>query len=163
MSSMTAVAKDLAFVPMRASLGATMLYHGLAKLRGEGAKQTAEMFEGLGFKPGSTWATLTGAAEVLGGATAIMGIGTRIGALAVIATQAMAIAKVHASKGFSNLSGGFEFNLALMAMAAALLTAGPGRVSAHELLEHRLERGWRGWVLAPRRQAGALGLVKLLK
>ena len=50
-----------------------------------------------------------------------------------------------------------------MAMAAALLTAGPGRVSAHELLEHRLERGWRRWVLAPRRQAGALGLVKLLK
>ncbi len=163
MSSMTAVAKDVALVPVRASLGATMIYHGLQKLRGEGPKQTGEMFEGLGFKPGTTWAALTGLAEVFGGATAILGIGTRLGALAILGTQAVAVAKVHAPKGFSNVNGGFEFNLALMGIAAALLTAGPGRFSTHELVERSVARSWRGWALAPRRQSRALGLVKLLK
>jgi putative oxidoreductase len=121
------------------------------------------MFESMGFRPGTAWVKLTGLAEVLGGATSILGIGTRVGALAVLATQAVAVAKVHAPKGFSNMNGGFEFNLALMGMALALLTAGPGRMSAHELIERRLEHGWRPWAFAPRRQAGALGFVKLLK
>jgi putative oxidoreductase len=160
---MTAVAKEAAFVPMRATLGATMLYHGAQKLRGDGPKQSAPMFESLGFTPGERWAKLTGVAEVFGGATAILGIGTRIGALAVLATQAVAVAKVHVPKGFSNANGGYEFNATLMAVALALLAAGPGHLSAHELLERRVGRRWRGWALAPRRQSRALALVKALK
>ncbi len=155
------MARDVALVPARASLGATMLYHGAAKLRGEGARQSAGFFEQLGLRPGARWATAAGLAEVLAGATAILGIGTRVGAAAVLATQAVAVAKVHAAKGFDNLAGGYEFNALLMAVALALLVAGPGPVSAHEALEHRLERR-RGWRLAPRR-GGAVRLAKLLK
>ncbi|WP_041448086.1 DoxX family protein [Anaeromyxobacter sp. Fw109-5] len=151
--------KKAAFVPMRAALGATMLYHGAQKLRGP--EEAAGMFESLGFKPGERWARVTGLAEVFGGATAILGIGTRLGALAVLATQAMAIAKVHGPKGFSNLSGGYEFNLALIGMAATLLAAGPGVISAHELLERRVERP--AWALARPRRRRALRFVKLLK
>lgn len=154
--------KEAAFVPMRATLGATMLYHGVQKVRGPG--QAAGMFESLGFKPGERWARLTGLAEVLGGATAILGIGTRLGALAVLATQAVAIGKVHGPKGFSNVTGGYEFNLALIGMAAALLAAGPGIISAHELVERRLERRRGLWALAnPGHRRGALRFVKLLK
>jgi putative oxidoreductase len=159
-TAMTMSTRDLGVVPARAALGATMLYHGAAKLRGEGAQQTAGMMEQLGFRPGRPWALATGLAEVFAGATAILGIGTRLGALAVLATQAVAIAKVHRGKGFSNLAGGYEFNLALMAVAASLLLAGPGRYSAHELVEHRLERSPR--VLFPRRRR-ALRYAKLLK
>jgi putative oxidoreductase len=159
-AAMTMSAKELAFVPARASLGASMLYHGAQKLRGDGLQQTAGMFEGLGLKPGRTWASLAGVAEVFAGASAILGLGTRLGALAVLVTQGVAIAKVHRGKGFSNTAGGWEFNVALMAVALALLVAGPGTYSAHEAVERRLERGWRG---VSRRRRRAAALAKLVK
>lgn len=153
--------KDLGLVPVRMSLGATMLYHGTAKLRGDGAAQAAGFMEQLGFRPGRTWAALLGLAEVVAGATTMLGIGTRIGALAVIATQAVAIAKVHRGKGFDNMAGGWEFNALLVAAALALLAAGPGTVSLHEAVERRLQGGAR-WLLQPRRRAG-VRIAKLLK
>ncbi|HET8539651.1 MAG TPA: DoxX family protein [Anaeromyxobacter sp.] len=159
--AMTMSAKELSLVPARGALGATMLYHGAQKLRAEGARQSAPMFESLGFKPGDRWAMLTGLAEVVGGATAILGIGTRIGALAVLATQGVAIWKVHAGKGFDNVAGGYEFNLLLMAAALGLFLSGPGTLSAHEVVERRLE-GPAGWLrrARPRR---AVRMTKLLK
>lgn len=156
--------KDLALVPTRMSLGATMLFHGLPKLRGEGARQTGAMLEEMGFRPGVAWARATGAAEVFGGASAALGFATRLGALALLATQAVAISKVHAGKGFSNASGGWEFNLAIVAMALGMLVAGPGTVSLHELLERRLEGqgGGLARLFRPRTRR-ALALVKGLK
>jgi putative oxidoreductase len=153
--------KDLGALPVRVSLGATMLYHGTAKLRGDGAAQAAGFFEQLGFRPGRTWAALTGLAEVVAGATTILGIGTRLGALAMIATQAVAIAKVHRPKGFDNTAGGWEFNALIIAAAVGLLAAGPGAASLHEAVERRLEGGAR-WLLRPRRRTG-VRVAKLLK
>ena len=161
MSVMTMAAKDVSLVPARASLAATMLYHGATKLRGEGAKQSAGFFEQVGLRPGARWATIAGVAEVFAGASMMLGIGTRLGAAAVLATQAVAVARVHAGKGFSNLAGGYEFNALLMAVALGLLVAGPGRVSAHEVLERRLERR-RAWGLLPSR-GRAVRVTKLLK
>lgn len=158
---MAIMAKDLALVPARASLGATMLHHGATKLRGDGPDQTGQMFEQLGIRPGRTWARLTGLAEVFAGASVILGIGTRLGALAVLVTQGVAIAKVHGNKGFSNLAGGYEFNLLLVAAALGLLVAGPGPVSAHEVIERRLE-GPRRW-LPLRLQRRSVRVTKLLK
>jgi putative oxidoreductase len=158
---MTMSPKELSLVPARGALGATMLYHGAAKLRGDGPRQAGQMFESLGFKPGERWARLTGLAEVFGGATAILGIGTRLGALAVLVTQGVAIAKVHRGKGFDNLAGGYEFNLLLMAAALGLLLAGPGTVSAHELVERRLEE--RTGFLRRARRRPSVRIAKLLK
>ncbi len=159
--AMTMSAKELSLVPARGALGATMLYHGASKLRGEGLQQTAPWFESIGFRPGTRWAMLTGLAEVFGGATAILGIGTRLGALAVLVTQGVAVWKVHAGKGFSNMAGGYEFNLLLMAAALGLLLSGPGTLSAHELVERRLE-GPAGW-LRRARPKRSVRVAKLLK
>ncbi len=159
--AMTMSAKELSLVPARGALGATMLYHGASKLRGDGPRQSAPMFESMGFRPGERWAMLTGLAEVLGGATAILGIGTRVGALAVLVTQGVAVWKVHAGKGFSNMAGGYEFNLLLMAAALGLLLSGPGTLSAHEVVERRLE-GPAGW-LRRARPKRSVRLAKLLK
>lgn len=157
---MEMTAKDVGLIPARMSLAATMLNHGLAKVRPEGSARSAPFFEQLGFRPGARWARLTGAAEVLAGATLLLGIGTRIGALAVLGTQAVAVAKVHAPKGFDNMAGGWEFNALIMATALGVLLAGPGTVSLHEVLERRLRgRGW--WSFQPRRAVG-VGLTKLL-
>jgi putative oxidoreductase len=139
----------LALVPARAALGATMLYHGSDKLRGQGPEQTAQFFQQIGLEPAPLLAKLTGWTEVLAGAAAVLGFGTRASALAVLVTQGMAVAKVHRPKGFSNLAGGYEFNLLLMAVALGLLLAGPGEVSAHGAVARR---GGRGWLHgAPRR------------
>jgi putative oxidoreductase len=140
-----------------------MLYHGASKLRGDGPTQTAQMFEQLGIRPARTWAIATGLAEALAGVAAVLGVATRPAAVAVIVTQAVAIARVHAAKGYSVTQGGFEYNLALIAIAAGLLVGGPGRVSAHEALEHAVEGrgGRRPWQRARRGRASRA--IRLLK
>jgi putative oxidoreductase len=131
---------DIGLIPARTSLGATMLYHGLAKLRADSRQPTAAAFESLGIRPGRFWSLATGIAESFAGVAMVLGIFTRPAALAVLATQSVAIAKVHSPKGFENAKGGFEFNLALMAIATAVLVAGPGRLSLGSVIERALTR-----------------------
>lgn len=155
--------REAALVAPRAALGASMMFHGLGKLRGDAPRKSGEMFEQLGLTPGKPLAVATGLAEVFAGGAAILGILTRPAALAVLVTQAVAIAKVHKPKGFDITKGGFEYNLALMAIAAGLLIAGPGIFSAHEGIERLAEgRGARRY-LRRARPNGLLRLIKLLK
>jgi putative oxidoreductase len=132
--------KHLALVPPRAALGAAMLYHGVDKLKRANREHAAQLFESTGIRPGRLWSSATGIAETTAGALSVLGVLTRPAALAVLVTQAVAIAKVHARRGFSTTKGGYEYNLALMAIAAGLLVAGPGRFSTHELLERATDK-----------------------
>lgn len=155
--------KDLSLLPARLALGSSMAYHGYGKLAGEGPTTTAQMFEQLGIKPGRFWAVASGAAELLAAGTMLLGFGTRIGAAAVLVTQAVAIAKVHAPKGYAVTQGGFEYNLALIGIALGTLIAGPGRYSGHEAIEHALEgRGPRRF-LQRRRPSAGMRWLKLLR
>jgi putative oxidoreductase len=158
-----AVSKDLALLPPRAALAATMLHHGREKLQAQTRQQAGEAFEGLGIRPGHFWALATGVAEACAGAFALAGILTRAAAVAVLVTQGVAIAKVHRPKGFAITKGGYEFNLALIAMATELLVGGPGRYSLHGLAT-RLARPRRGfWArLFTRQPARTLRLLQLL-
>lgn len=133
-------AREVSDLPARLALGGAMLYHGLAKLRGDGVQQTAQMFESLGLRPGRALAVATGLAESFAGAAAILGIATRPAALAVLVTQAVAIRKVHAPKGYDVMSGGMEYNLAIVAMALQLLVEPPRAVSAHGAVTRLLRR-----------------------
>jgi putative oxidoreductase len=154
--------KQLGLVPARMALGSTMLFHGAKKLVGKGPEEHAQLFESVGIRPPKLLAVTTGLTEVLAGALSIAGVFTRVAALAVLVTQGMAIAKVHGPKGFSNQEGGYEFNLALMAIAAGLLFAGPGQISAHEMLERRTQARARLF-LTPRKRRRLLGAIRLLK
>jgi putative oxidoreductase len=134
-------------------LGATMLYHGVEKLRAP--EQATAQFEGLGIKPAGFWAKATAIAEAGAGVLMLAGWLVRPAALAVLVTQAMAIRKVHGPKGFAAHRGGYEFNLGLMATAASMLLGGPGRYSLTRLLTGAREpRGWRGFIPARRRRRG---------
>jgi len=124
--------RDAGLLAPRAALAATMLYHGIDKLRDP--TETKVAFGGLGFRPPGFWARLTAVAETAAGALALVGVLVRPAALAVVVTQAVAITKVHARRGFRVEKGGFEFNMALIAIAAALLLGGSGRYSASRLL-----------------------------
>jgi putative oxidoreductase len=154
---------DVAALPPRLALGGAMLYHGASKLRGEGPAQTGQFFEAVGIKPGEALARATGWAEVLAGALSLLGVGTRIAALTVLATQLVAVNKVHAPKGFDIMKGGYEYNAALIAIALALLLRGPGKLSVHEGLEHLAEgHGARRW-LRRARPSPLLRALKLVK
>ncbi|MFN7131504.1 MAG: DoxX family protein [Myxococcales bacterium] len=122
------VAGDL---PPRLALGAAELFHGVSKLKPGGIDGTAGFFENIGLKPGRFWAGLTGVAETFAGACALLGIATRPAALSVLVTQTVAILKVHKPNGYDIAKGGYEYNVALIAIALGLLLAGPGPVSTH--------------------------------
>jgi putative oxidoreductase len=126
-----------------------MLYHGLQKVRAPA--QAAPFFESIGIRPGRTWAFLTGLAETFAGAAAVVGIATRPAALLVIATQAVAIWKVHAPKGYENMKGGMEYNLALVSIASGLLIEGPRRISAHHAVQAARAGSRRSWFGRPQR------------
>ncbi|RKH54112.1 DoxX family protein [Corallococcus aberystwythensis] len=149
--------KSAALLPPRLSLGATMIHHGLAKLKKESIEQNAGMFEQLGIKPGKPWVLATGITELVAGVSSILGIATRFTAVSVIVTQAMAIAKVHKKNGFDVTKGGYEFNVALIAIALGTLMRGPGRVSLHSALEQRVKRKeLRHFRLLPRQRRGSV-------
>ena len=139
----------LGLLPARAALGSTMLYHGIQKLRDRETAGSA--FDAIGISPGRPWALATALAEAFAGASALLGVLTRPAALAVLVTQSVAIAKVHRKNGFDSTKGGYEFNIALMAIALGLWLAGPGRVSLHQAIERTLA-GPRLALLAGRRR-----------
>jgi putative oxidoreductase len=162
-SAQSRIVKDAAVIPPRLALGSAMLFHGAAKLRGPGIEQTGQFFEQVGIRPGKAWGIATGIAECFAGVSSILGVLVRPAALAVLVTQGVAIAKVHRGKGYENMKGGFEYNLALMAIAAGLLIAGPGHLSVHESVEKTVKARGFSWMRKPKRTSRALRLVKLLK
>lgn len=131
------IRRSAAHLPVRAALGGSMLYHGLGKLAGEGPEKTGQTFQQMGFQKGKPWAVAAGIAEAFAGVSAILGVLTRPAALAILATQAVAISKVHGKNGYDITKGGYEYNLALMGIALLMLIDGPGTFSLHEAIERR--------------------------
>jgi putative oxidoreductase len=131
--------EDIALLILRLVLGGIFVAHGAQKLFGSfggpGLKDTAGFFEQIGLKPGRMMALLAGLAEFGGGLLVLVGFLTPLGAFAIIAVQAVAIAKVHMRNGFFNESGGYEFNLVLIAVAVALILTGSGAYGLDAALE----------------------------
>ncbi len=117
--------QPLGLLVMRLALGAIMVGHGYPKLFG-GMSQFVKMVSGLGL-PG--WlAYLSVAAEFLGGILLIAGLLTRLASLAVFVDMAVAIDKVHWKHGLLG-ENGYQFPLALAAIAMALIFFGAGPIS----------------------------------
>jgi putative oxidoreductase len=94
---------------LRVSLGGMFLAHAGLKYFVFTPAGTAQFFESVGVPGPLAYAVL--AAEALGGAALILGVYTRIVALALVPILLGAIATVHASAGFffNNPNGGWEF------------------------------------------------------
>ena len=107
---------------MRLALGAVMIAHGYKKVFGEfhGHQQ---FIGALGIP---TWmAYLSTATEFFGGIALVLGVLTRFVALAFLIEMSVAIVKVHWKNGFT-APGGYEFPLALVTIAFALICYGSG-------------------------------------
>jgi len=135
---------------IRVVLGGIMAAHGAQKLfgwlGGHGLAGTRGWLDTMGFKPARLHAAVVGLAEFGGGALLILGLLTPLGAAAVAGVMLVAIATVHWKNGFFNSSGGYEFNLLIVATAIGLAMTGPGTISIDDLA------GWTlagsGWGLA---------------
>jgi len=116
---------DAALLIVRVVLGIIMLYHGWPKLTNLGG--TIEGFTGMGVPLPAVSAIFATVAEVGGGLLLLLGMLTDVAGLLVAIDMLGAITFVHAKNGFAVADGGFEWPLALLAMALAIALAGPGR------------------------------------
>ncbi len=143
MEALLATSPSWAITVVRVVLGVIFFAHGSQKVLG--------WFGGYGLKGTTGWLASIGLPlpvayavcffEFLGGIGLILGLLTRLAALAVIVVMVGAIAKVHWRNGFfinwdlaPGKGHGLEANLAFLAMAVACLIAGGGALSVDALL-----------------------------
>jgi len=112
---------------LRVSLGVIFLAHGLQKIAGfEGI---VKFFAAIGLP--AILAYVVTAIETVGGAFLILGLFTRTAATGIIIVMLGAVFSVKMGKGLIN---GYEFEVSLLAMAAALVLSGSNTLSLGNLL-----------------------------
>jgi putative oxidoreductase len=125
---------DLALLVVRVIVGIIFAAHGAQKLfgafGGPGLEQVVQA-EPKGMGPIGYPVTI---GEFFGGLGLVVGFLCRFSAASLIVIMIGAIAKVHGANGFFLSAGGFEYNLALIGLLAAVLIAGPGRFAIGRLL-----------------------------
>jgi putative oxidoreductase len=119
-------------VALRIGLGLILIPHGLQKLfgwlGGAGLVRFAQIFEGIGYKPGLFWAIVVGLTEALGGLLLVLGLFTRPAALFVVIFMLNAI-YVTSAKGFFWTAGGAEYSILILLTALYFLIRGGGACS----------------------------------
>ena len=114
--------QPLALLVLRIVLGVIMIGHGYSKVFG-GLSHHVQFVSSLGL-PG--WlAYVSAVTEFFGGILVITGLLTRCVSLAILIDLGVAIAKVHWKHGLLG-EGGYQFPLALAAIAFALVFFGGG-------------------------------------
>ncbi|HLX63422.1 MAG TPA: DoxX family protein [Planctomycetota bacterium] len=130
-------------IPLRAALAATFIAHGYTKYFVFGLDKFAGMLGSLGVPLPGVNAWLSFLAEFAGGILLILGLGTRVAAFGHIVVMLVAIFTVHMHQGFmmhvesggaQPSVGGWEWQLALLCMALALLMRGAGPLSLDKTL-----------------------------
>lgn len=122
--------QPLALLVLRLVIGVIMIAHGYSKVFG-GFSHVIDMVQHIGF-PG--WAAyLLAATEFLGGLLMIAGLFTRFVAAAMLIDMSVAIWKINWHNGLKGPSG-YEFPLAVAAIAFALIFFGSGPISIHGIL-----------------------------
>jgi putative oxidoreductase len=117
--------QPLALLVMRLALGSIMLVHGYHKVFG-GLGHHAQFVGSLGLP---AWlAYLSSFTEFFGGILILLGLFTRCAAFAITINMSVAIWKVHWHNGLTG-NGGFEFPLAVAALAFALIFLGAGPIA----------------------------------
>jgi putative oxidoreductase len=129
--------QPLALFVMRLVLGAIILDHGYHKVFG-GLHHHVQFVTSLGLPAWSAY--LSSFTEFLGGFLVLLGLFTRVAALAICINLSVAIVKVHLHNGLMGNSG-YEFPLALATLAFALIFFGGGPIA----FDHIRAAGGGGW------------------
>ena len=117
--------QPLALLVMRLALGTIIVEHGYHKVFG-GLHHHVQFVTSLGLPAWSAY--LSAFTEFLGGLLVLIGLFTRIAAIAICIDLSVAILKVHLHNGLMG-NGGYEFPLALATLAFALIFFGGGAIA----------------------------------
>ena len=128
---------------VRIALGIIFFAHGAQKtfgwFGGPGLSATVQGFRKMNVPPAAT--VLAAFTECFGGLALIIGVLARPSAIGLIGVMLVAVAKVHAQHGFflnfamtPGRGHGYEYNLALLAMALSIVIGGAGVFSIDRLI-----------------------------
>ncbi len=141
----SALATDIAVVPVRIALVWIFIYYGAGKLfgafNGPGIHRTAVFMSMTAhLRPGGFFAVLGGVIEFGGAVALAFGLVSRLAGLALLGDQVVAMVTVSWAHGINSLSAtpGYEFNVALAAMALVIIGLGAGRLSLDAVIAGRL-------------------------
>lgn len=130
---LTATINTWALLPLRLALGAIFFAHGAQKIfgvwGGRGLTAWTAAAAPFNLQPAWVWLSVAAFAEFFGGVLVMLGFFTRIGAFLIACVMGVAMFGVHWKNGFFLTNGGYEYTMALMAMALTLLIAGGGNGS----------------------------------
>jgi putative oxidoreductase len=123
-------------------LGLTVAGHGAQKLfgwwGGSGMTGWTGAMTRMRIRPAAPWAWMSALAEFAGGLMVALGFLNPLGSFALAGSMLVAVILVHWPKGFWVGKGGFEYNLLILAAAAAIAIAGPGAYSLDAALRIQL-------------------------
>jgi putative oxidoreductase len=127
---------------LRLVLGLTVAGHGAQKLfgwwGGSGMTGWTGAMTRMRIRPAAPWAWMSALAEFAGGLMVALGFLNPLGSFALAGSMLVAVILVHWPKGFWVGKGGFEYNLLILAAAAAIAIAGPGAYSLDAALRIQL-------------------------
>ena len=130
-----------ATVPLRLAMGTAFIGHGAQKVLGSfngpgWAKFTSFPAPFPFMRPAWLWLAADALAEFVGGILILLGLFTRVGAFLIACAMLTAIIGIHWPKFFAD-NRGFEYPMALLAMALALLITGGGQASVDRMIGSR--------------------------
>jgi putative oxidoreductase len=144
----TTLGTDVAVVAVRIALVWIFIYYGAGKLfgafNGPGIHRTALFMSNTAhLHPGGLFAVLGGIIEFGGALALALGFVSRLAGLALFGDQVIAMITVSWAHGINSLTAtpGYEFNLALAAMALVIVGLGAGRLSLDAVIERHLRSG----------------------
>jgi putative oxidoreductase len=144
---------DAALLVLRLGVGVIFAVHGAQKLfgwwDGPGFAGWAAVMTRMGFRPARVFALISAAAEFGGGIALVVGFLTPLAAMVLVGQSLVIIFAAHWPRGFFARDNGFEFPLALVTGAIAVLLLGPGAVSVDALI---------GFAVAPEARVALLVL-----
>jgi putative oxidoreductase len=113
--------EDWSSLALRVPLGIIFMAHGYQKLFGGKFEAIVGFFDKVGIPAPEFFTGVVGVTEFFGGLLVLIGLLTRYAGSFLAVVMIVAIVKVKASRG---LVGGYELDLALLGMCAALIIAG---------------------------------------
>lgn len=123
---------------LRLFVGATMIYHGQAKLLN--LPGTSAFFEKIGIEPSWMMALLASLGETLGGLAIMLGLFTRLGAAANAVSMIVAIIFLGLPNGFDVRQGGYEYMATLLVVFIFLIVNGAGTYSLDRKISEKYVR-----------------------
>ncbi len=121
---------------LRLALGPIFIAHGYQKMFVNGHAKVAGNLTNLGIPLPEVSAWLLMLTEFVGGIMVLLGILTRWASIPIAFAMLVAILAVHLKNGLTG-QGGFQFPLALMMMALALVLQGGGKFSSDSLFRKK--------------------------